>query len=513
VAVTLDEQPVAVQAEDTPHPAGGTRALLANSLTMFGGQMAIKALSFIFSIAVIRHLGDEQYGQYAICVAFGGLFTVLSDLGLAQLTVKRIAQRPAPGVMARTVANVVALRVVLALAVVALTTVIAWLVGYSPRIRLGIFIAGLGLLSYAFFGVADAVAMGLERFRFSAVLNVCLQLTTMGLAALLVFGGGGFLGLLTATTIGVLAVGLFALRRLNRELRLRAPLAPASWPGLVRGALPFAAITLALSVSYKADAVILSFAVSTALVGAYTVAYNLVFTCSTLSHSINLALFPAMTREHARAPEAAQRLFQHGFRYLLLLSLPIAIFVSLNAHAIVLLLYGERFIEAALPMAFLAWVVPLMFLSEFLGYVAIVVDRETLAARANWLSSVVNVAANLVFIPFFGIVAAAAVTVGTELVLVCQYLIALRHRRLFASTRRSLLGTLLAAAALALVLLLLRPLHWPVLVLGPIAGLVYMLAVFATGALGRAEINLVAAIVTPGIQRVALRISASRRGL
>ena len=62
-------------------------------------------------------------------------------------------------------------------------------------------------------------------------------------------------------------------------------------------------------------------------------------------------------------------------------------------------------------------------------------------------------------------------------------------------------------------ILLLRPLHWPVLVLGPIAGLVYMLAVFVTGALGRAEINLVVAIVTPRIQRVALRISASRRGL
>ncbi|MGN6564570.1 MAG: oligosaccharide flippase family protein [Thermomicrobiales bacterium] len=513
MAVTLDDQPSAPLVESAPHPAGGARALLANSLTMFGGQLAIKALSFIFSIAVIRHLGDEQYGQYAICVAFGGLFTVLSDLGLAQLTVKRIAQRPAPGVMARTVANVVALRVCLALAVVALTTIIAWLVGYSPRVRVGIFIAVLGLLSYAFFGVADAVAMGLERFRFSAVLNVCLQLTTMGLAALLVFGGGGFLGLLTATTIGVFAVGLLALRRLNRDVSLRAPLAPASWPGLVRGALPFAAITLALSVSYKADAVILSFAVSTALVGAYTVAYNLVFTCSTISHSINLALFPAMTREHARAPEAAQRLFQHGFRYLLLLSLPIAIFVSLNAHAIVLLLYGERFAAAALPMALLAWVVPLMFLSEFLGYVAIVVDRETLAARANWVSSAANVAANLAFIPFFGIAAAAAVTVGTELALVGQYLIALRRHRLFASTRRALLGTLLAGAVLAIVLLLLRPVHWPVLALGPIAGLVYLVAAFATGALGRAELELVAALVAPRLQRIAPWIPSPRRGL
>ncbi len=164
-------------------------------------------------------------------------------------------------------------------------------------------------------------------------------------------------------------------------------------------------------------------------------------------------------------------------------------------------------------MAILAWVVPLMFLSEFLGYVAIVVDRETLAARANWASSAANVAANLAFIPFFGIAAAAAVTVGTEVVLVGQYLIALRHHRLFTGTRGALLGTLLAGAAFALVLVLLRPLHWPVLALGPIAGLVYVCAAFATGALGRTEINLLTAIVTPRIQQLAVRVSAPRRGL
>ena len=64
-----------------------------------------------------------------------------------------------------------------------------------------------------------------------------------------------------------------------------------AWPQLLRSAAPFAAITLALSVSYKADSVILSFAFPTALIGAYTVAYNLVFTVITISHSINLTLF------------------------------------------------------------------------------------------------------------------------------------------------------------------------------------------------------------------------------
>jgi O-antigen/teichoic acid export membrane protein len=477
-------------------PAATTaETLVSNSLVMFVGQIAIKAIAFVFNVVVIRHLGSEQYGKFAICAAFGGLFAVLSDLGLAQLAVKRIARDRSPTLIAALVSNIVTLRVLLAFGVVALTAVAAWMVGYSGELRFGIFIATLGLISYAFFGMADTVALGLERFRVSASLNVGLQLATLAVAALFVFGGGGFLGLLAASTVAVLAVALIALRRFDRSMPLRAPLDARSWPLLVRDALPFAGITLALSVSYKADAVILSFAVPVGLIGAYTVAYNLVFTCSTLSHSINLALFPAMAREHAHDPASAAIFFRRGVRYLLLISLPLAVLVSLNAGAIVELLYGERFAEAAVPLAILSWAIPLMFLSEFLGYVAIVVDRETLAARANWVSSAGNVAANLAFIPVFGILAAAAVTVLTELLLVGQYLVALRRQRLFAGGWRAILATVVAACILGMAMYLARQAAWPVLLAGAGGGIIYIAAALGLRAVGRDELLVIRSLI------------------
>lgn len=500
MALTIQEQARDVTGAEAPvvHAPAAAETLVANSLIMFGGQIAIKLVSFLFNIVVIRHLGNEQYGKFAVSAAFGSLFAVLSDLGLAQLAVKRIARDRSPGLIAVLVSNIVALRVILALGVVALTAVASWVAGYSGEIRFGIFIATLGLVSYAFFGLADTIALGLERFRASASLNVGVQLTTLGLAALLVFGGGGFLGLLAATTIAVFAVAMVALRRFNREIPLRAPLEARSWPRLVRDALPFAGIMLALSVSYKADTVILSFAVPVGLIGAYTVAYNLVFTCTTLSHSINLALFPAMAREHAHAPEGAAVLFRQGLRYLLLVSLPAAVFLSLNAGAVVRLLYGERFAEAALPLAILSWAIPLMFLSEFLGYVAIVVDRETLAARANWVSAAGNIAANLALIPIFGIPAAAAVTVLTEILLVAQYLVSLRRHHLFAEEWRRLSATVAAAAAFGLAMLLLRAVGWPVIPLGLVGGIVYAAVALGAGAVGRDELLLVSKLARRG---------------
>ncbi|MGH9173460.1 MAG: oligosaccharide flippase family protein, partial [Vicinamibacterales bacterium] len=231
-------------------------SVVASALTLFSGQLAIKVVAFVFSVVVIRHLGSAEYGKYAICVAFGGLFTVLSDLGLATLAVKRIArdQRETPDMFS----NVLALRLVLASLVVVATSLTAWIVGYDPEIRLGILIASFGLLAYALHGSIDAVVMGHERFRFSASLAVATQVVTLALAAALVFGGAGFLGLLIAATLGALLVALVALWRLRRVVPLRGPVTPSSWGGMTRAAMPFAATTLALAVSYRVDAVILS---------------------------------------------------------------------------------------------------------------------------------------------------------------------------------------------------------------------------------------------------------------
>jgi O-antigen/teichoic acid export membrane protein len=475
-------------------PARSPESLIGNSAILFAGQIGVKIITFLFNLIVIRHLGSEQFGFFAIATAFGSLFVVLADLGLAQLATKRIARDRTPATVASLAANMLTLRIALSFGVVILTTLAAWIVGYNGQIRVGIVIAAAGLISYAFFGVAETLALGLERFRLAALLTNGVQFATLILAAIFVFSGAGFLGLLAATTIGVFGVALLGLRHLNHEFPLRSPLLPRTWPGLFRDALPFAAITLALSVSYKIDAVILSLNVPANVVGSYTVAYNLIFTTVTVSHSINLALYPAMAREHAQNPERAVTLFRQGVRALLFVSLPTAVFISLNATAIIAFLYGPSFADAARPLAILGWAIPLLFVSEFLGYVAIVVDRERLAARANWASSLGNVAANLLLIPRFGVLAAALITVCTEGLLVGQYLTALRRQQIFAHRWQTYGAITVSAALVALLLLTLRPFALPLPILAPLAIGAYFLFTYTTGAFGREEIALIARI-------------------
>ena len=83
-----------------------------------------------------------------------------------------------------------------------------------------------------------------------------------------------------------------------------------------------------------------------------------------------------------------------------------------------LFLYSEEFSAAILPLRILIWVLPLMFLSELLGNIVVVHNRETKVALSIGVSTTVNLILNLIFIPRFGLKAASVITVFTEAELV-----------------------------------------------------------------------------------------------
>jgi O-antigen/teichoic acid export membrane protein len=227
--------------------------------------------------------------------------------------------------------------------------------------------------------------------------------------------------------------------------------------------------------------------VSTEDVGAYAVAYTLIFAFATVSHSINLAVFPTMTRQRAESDDLARATFSRVFWYLVFISVPIGVFVALNAEQIVGFLYGEELSGAAAPLTILAWVIPFMFLSEFLGYVAIVVDRETLAARANWIASILNVALNAALIPVIGVTAAAVMTVVTEVVITAEYAWALRNHDVFSGWQRTLVRTMIPVLTAAAAIVVLQRLNWDVIAIGAVCVPLYFGVAVATRAIGPDE--------------------------
>lgn len=471
-----------------------SRTVVRNSAFGLAAQFAIKLLSFAFSVLIIRNLGANDFGQYAAVLAFGAMFVFIADLGVSPYTVREVARlRDAPDSAERAGAlfgNVLLLRFLLSVVAAALLIGSAWLTGRPPVMVLAIALGTLGLLMYSVQGTCESVLAGFERLDLTSGSKVLYQLIFVVVGGLLLWLGAGYYGLIVANLLGILLMTYVCWRGV-RVVGLRpGRAAPEGWLRLLKATIPFGIIGFTLGLSYKFDTVLLDIYRSHQETGYYNAAYSLVFSTVMLSNVINSALYPSLSRQASSDPASLGAIYGRALRYLLVMALPIAAGGWALSDQIVPFLYGQSYVPAAPALRWVIWVVPLMFSSEFLGYVVVVSGLERLVARSVIVSTGFNVVLNLLLVPRVGFMAAAVMTVLTETVLVGQYAWLLRDRLRALDWSRTLLRPLLGAALMAAVVLMLQP-HLPLLANVAVGGVVYLAALLALGVVGREELHFV----------------------
>ncbi len=448
--------------------------VLRNSAFGMAAHMTMKLLSFAFSVLVIRNLGATDFGQYAAVLGFGSVFLFIADLGLSPYTVREVARlRDQPDGKERIqalYADVLTLRLILSMIAGVMVVSAAILTG-RPLLMIGaIAINSVTVLIYAVHGSSEAVLSGYERLDLVSGMQVVNQLAFVTIGGFALWLGFGYYGLIIATMIGVTLMTALVVRAVLRLGVRPGRITWQRWLPLLRAAFPFGVIGLTLGISYRFDTVLLNIYSGDTVTGHYNAAYNLIFSLVTLSNVLNTALYPSLSRQSVIAPETLPLVYERVLRYLMLVALPIAVGGFIVAAPLIGLLFGADYAPAAPLFAILIWVLPLMFLSEFLGYVVVIAGREALVARAIIVSSSVNVVANLIFIPIYGVLAAAIITVITEAVLVVQYVWLMRDllgRMQWGAFVRSAL----AVAAMAALVYLTRDL--PVLATITLGGALY----------------------------------------
>lgn len=468
------------------------RIVMRNSAFGMAAQMVIKVLSFGFSVLIVRNLGAEAFGQYAAVGAFGSLFIFIADLGLSPYAVREVARlRDQPGGLEKIEAlfgNITVLRLLLSVIAGALMLFSAWLTG-RPLVMIGaIALNVVSLLLYAIEGSSEAILSGFERLDITSSAKVLNQLGFVILGAVLLLAGLGYYGLILANLAAVALMTWLCWTGI-KMLKVRlAKIDRASWLNLLRLSLPFGIVGFALGLSYKFDSVLLNIFRSDAETGYYNAAYNLVFSAALLSNVINTALYPSLTRRASSSSVELHQTYARAWRYLLVFAFPIAVGGSVLAGQIVPFLFKDGYLPAIPALQIIIWTVPLIYTSEFLGYVVVINNQERKVAQAVLFSTGFNVLVNLLMVPRFGFVAAAITTVVTEAVLVSQYLWHLRDFIKKMNLQQNVLKPFVAAVLMGCVSLILQA-YVPLLVNVAVSGAIYLGLLIALNVIGRDELG------------------------
>jgi len=443
------------QTYDAPQAGARSSRILVNAgfraVADTGSKLATAAL-YIF---IARKLGTTQFGVYAFALSFVGLVTALGFFGQDIVLTREVSRDR--GRLEEYYSNAMVSRAMFSVPPLLVALLVATLAGMSGHTLLVVLLLGIGFTGEYMVQVPFAVFQAYERVSLVAIVLIAQRWITTATAIVALYLGAGLVtvvGIYCAGSLMASALGTWLMYRRIAKPRLRVDFRGAL--RVTREALPIGIALVALTILFRVDMTMLAIFKPARQVGYYAAAYKLLETTAFFSWAVNVAVLPSLSRLSTKTIPAVGDVYQRGLKLVIALTLPVAVGAVALAGPIISLLYGGQYHRSAVALAVLAPTVVLFAISALTSQLFFAQARRPVVAIVYALVGLENIALNLVLIPRFSLVGAAAGTSISEL-LVAGSLMVLAgdlHGRL--DFRRMLAGPVLASAGAGALMILLH---------------------------------------------------------
>lgn len=464
------------------HATTTTQRVAKNSLAPMALNLFNRVIDFAFAALMLRILQPENAGNYYFAVVIVGWVEIFTNFGLNTFLTREVARDRAGA--QRFFANTSILRLILG-GIALPVLVVALFVGnglfqLTPETVITIVLLALAQLPSSLSTGMTAMFYAYEKAEYPAALSVVTVLLKVlfGVPALL--AGWGIIGL-GAVSLLVNCITFVILYGLMVRLiiRPRYESDPQLRRGLLRESFPLMLNHLLATLFFKVDVPMLQALQGPTVVGYYSTAYKWLDALNIIPAYSTMALFPVMSRQATEDKDALMRSTRFAIKFLVLLALPIAVLTTFIAPTLVLVLGGPEYLpSAAIALQIMIWSIPFGWINSIVNYILIALGQQSKLTRAFLVGLSFNIVANLILIPHFSYVAAAAVTIMSELVEGLVFMIYLERSLGSIRWMRLLWRPFAAAGAMLLVMALtwlVQPLiglaAGPIVYLGSLAAL------------------------------------------
>jgi O-antigen/teichoic acid export membrane protein len=494
-------------------PRSTAHAVARGTTQLLGGLLAAKAMDFSLYLVLARRLGVEQFGRYTFALSFTLLFSIVADLGLATVFTREVSRTPQ---RARALlANTLIIKLALAGVTLALATLTSLLTHAPRETTLLVTVLTLSMLINSSAMLFESMLKSAGRAGIAGLSVVAQSTTALVVGLTLVFSGAGLAGAAVAYLLASL-VHFVAAAWCARALWRRAPdgagaeRAPNPAPrvawqeriALLREAAPLAVSGVFIALYFRVDTVILHVVRDEHAVGLYGGIYRFFEGFVLLSAAYRSVLFPIMARAADGPAASLGVLCRKSLRIHLLFTIGVAVFFTFQARAIVTLVLGAAYADAAPGLAVLIWALPGAYMADTLLHLLAAQRRQSAGARVTIAVAVFNVLLNLILIPRFSFVGASFATAASEALCFGLLFAVFRAETGGVGLLRTAWPPLAAGGVLAAGLALAAPLlpatTIGLLLAGILAVIVYTAALIGSGALGRSEWELALSLLPSG---------------
>lgn len=388
-------------------------SLFRNAVGLLFSSAVSIVLGLATSIILARFLSLSDRGTYSLSMTFAHILVMVLQLGWPAASIYRLRSarsRPADvvsaGVLVFTIGSIAGLSVCL----IFRDFLIAKFFGQIDPI---VFFLAIAFVPLQLFGLLfNAISRGIDRFRFQVWYRLLSSFGTLGaLGLVLIIQGQTLVPMMTALLAlqGLLTLGLgvAVLRETGISLRLKAK--------EIRSSLVFSVKSYAHALSSQIHERIDIFMIAYFLadptqVAFYAIAVGLVDSLKMAPEAIRTAAYPELASlSEGKSVELVCRVSRQSVVAVLAMALAVG---ALGSY-IVPLLYGADYQASVLPLLILLPGMVLLTLYRVLATFFTAIDRQSTALIIQGIAVATNIGLNVVLIPEFGILGAAAASLAS----------------------------------------------------------------------------------------------------
>jgi len=405
-------------------PRGSLRRIIAgNTASQVIGRIISSGATVVMSLLIANRFGPEGYGDFVKVTTYVAFFYLLSDFGLNAVYLQRaVSAKGAPGLeTTKPWQTLLGLRLIMTVVLVPVAFGVLFLLpyglnqGYTSLVRLGIMLFAPVIIAQAITTTANALFQKMLRYDLATIAQN-VGSVAMLVSAIVLFQfvsvNGSMLGVISVF-VGSVVTSCYSLYLVRQYLGTIQPKFQFSEIfSLLKDGTPLGLVLLFNLVYFHSDSVVLTLTRSTREVGIYGLAYKVFELMLVLPIFFMNSIYPLLLGSQ-RDKKDQHTIFVHSLQLLVLSSVMLGVGFWIGAPLFTFI--RPDFAASIAPLRILILGLPVYFVSALFMWFIIAEKQQHKLLLIHGIAMLGNIFLNMLLIPAYGYMAAAWITILSEL--------------------------------------------------------------------------------------------------
>lgn len=387
--------------------------IIKNLISLTSAEVVSKIIALIIAVYLGRVLKPSGFGILGFATAFVSYFLLMVNFGFDTYGTREIAKDKS--ILRTLVNNIFSIRLLFAIIWYLIFSIVVFVINKPVTIKIVLLITAINLFVNAI--SFNWVFMGLEKMWLISIRQILTNI--FSLIGIMLFVKSEYNVVIAALIISISGIinSLWLLQvyrkwfyKINLSFNLKF------WKEILIESLPLVFSAFMIAIYYNLDMVMLGYMKTQAEVGIYSAAYKILLVGIIPFSLILNSFFPSLSKIGlSNSKEFKKIISQYAF-FMFSTGIILTLIIFFNAKAIIIVLFGNRFIKAEVPLLILTVNILVIGTNMFFGNPLIAWGKQKSYSFAILSGAVANIILNILLIPKYSYLGAAFATLISEVV-------------------------------------------------------------------------------------------------